>query len=135
MTTETVKVEEVVQAYLAIRSARESLKAKFEEEDAELKLEQEELGRILLDVCNKNDASSIRTDYGTIVRRQKDVYSCTNWANFKEFIIKNNLLDVLQQRIHQSNFKSYLEQHPHDGMPPGINVLRELEVVVRKPTN
>jgi len=130
-----MKTEEVVQAYLAIRSARESLKAKYEEEDGALKDEQNQLGAILLDICNKNDASSIRTDFGTIVRRQKDIYSCTDWANFKQFIVQNNLLDVLQQRIHQSNFKTYLEQNPNDGMPPGVNVLRELEVVVRKPTN
>lgn len=130
-----MKTEEVVQAYLAIRSARESLKAKYEEEDGALKDEQDQLGAILLDICNKNDASSIRTDFGTIVRRQKDIYSCTDWVNFKQFIIQNNLLDVLQQRIHQSNFKTYLEQNPNDGMPPGVNVLRELEVVVRKPTN
>jgi len=130
-----MKTEEVVQAYLAIRSARESLKAKYEEEDGALKDEQDQLGAILLDICNKNDASSIRTDFGTIVRRQKDIYSCTDWANFKQFIVQNNLLDVLQQRIHQSNFKTYLEQNPNDGMPPGVNVLRELEVVVRKPTN
>jgi len=130
-----MKTEEVVQAYLAIRSARESLKAKYEEEDGALKDEQDQLGAILLDICNKNDASSIRTDFGTIVRRQKDIYSCADWANFKQFIVQNNLLDVLQQRIHQSNFKTYLEQNPNDGMPPGVNVLRELEVVVRKPTN
>lgn len=133
--SDSLGVEEIVSAYLGVRNARETLKAKYESEDSELKAEQEELSQLLLEVCNKTDANSIRTDAGTVIRRQREVYTCTDWANFREFILNNNLLDVLQQRIHQSNFKSYLEAHTGEGLPPGVNVLRELEIVVRKPTN
>lgn len=133
--SDSLGVEEIVSAYLGVRNARETLKAKFESEDSALKEEQEQLSHLLLEVCNKNDATSIRTEAGTVIRRQKEVYTCSDWANFREFILKNNLLDVLQQRIHQSNFKSYLEGHADEGLPPGVNVLRELEIVVRKPTN
>jgi len=127
-------VEEIVGAYLSLRSAREDLKAKFEAEDSALKEEQEQLSALLLDVCNKTDASSIRTNAGTVIRKQKDIYTCSDWGNFREFILKNNLIDILQQRIHQANFKTYMAEHAGEGLPPGVNMLRELEIVVRKPT-
>jgi hypothetical protein len=134
MMSDAFGVEEIVGAYLSLRNARESLKVKFETEDAVLKEEQEQMSALLLDVCNKTDATSIRTAAGTVIRKQKDIYTCSDWGNFREFILKNNLIDVLQQRIHQSNFKTYLTEHAGEGLPPGVNMLRELEIVVRKPT-
>lgn len=128
-------VEDIVGAYLSVRNAREKLKASFEVEDSELKGEQEQLSALLLDVCNKTDASSIRTAAGTVIRKQKEVFTCSDWPNFRGFILENDLIDVLQQRIHQSNFKTYLAEHAKEGLPPGVNVLRELEITVRKPTN
>lgn len=132
--SEELGVEEIVSAYLSVRNARETLKASFEAEDAVLKGEQEQLSALLLEVCNKTDASSIRTAAGTVIRKQKEVFTCSDWPNFREFILRNNLIDVLQQRIHQSNFKTYLAEHAKEGLPPGVNVLRELEITVRKPS-
>jgi hypothetical protein len=39
---------------------------------------------------------------------------------------------LLERRIHQSNFREFLNGHEDDGLPPGINVMREFGVTVRK---
>lgn len=127
-------LEELVNAYLTIRKERDILTQQYEARDAELKADLSALEQVMLGACNEIKADSIRTQNGTIIRQMKENFICGDWDNFKKFIIENNVPELLQQRIHQSNFKEFLHLHPDDGLPPGINTMREFTVVVRKPT-
>jgi hypothetical protein len=40
----------------------------------------------------------------------------------------------LERRIHQGNFKEFMSEHANEGLPPGVNVMKELGITVRKPT-
>ena len=55
----------------------------------------------------------------------------------KDFILEHQAVDLLQRRIHQSNFKSFLSEHTieAEGLPPGVSIFRELNITVRKPTS
>jgi hypothetical protein len=46
----------------------------------------------------------------------------------------NDAVELLQQRIHQSNFKEFLSNREDEGLPPGISSMREFKITVRKPT-
>ena len=131
---ENVNINELVNTYLTIRREREILSQEFDAKDTELKNDMVAIEQVLLEECNKIDANSINTPVGSIIRGVKDNYLCTDWDNFKRFVLDNQLIDVLHQRIHQTNLKEYLSQHEGDGLPPGINVSREYTVTVRKPT-
>lgn len=128
-----IDLNDVVKTYIAIRTQREILASEYEEKDQLLLQDMKVLEQQLLDQCNQIDASSIRTDSGTIIRSIKDTYACTDWDNFNEFIVEHRIPQLLQRRIHQSNFKDYMGENSGDGLPPGINVMREYSVVVRKP--
>jgi len=41
----------------------------------------------------------------------------------------------LDRRIHQGNFKEFIAERQEDGLPPGVNVMREFGIVVRKPAS
>jgi hypothetical protein len=41
-------------------------------------------------------------------------------------------IDLLERRIHQRNFKEFISSRQADGLPPGVNALREYDIVVRK---
>jgi hypothetical protein len=41
-------------------------------------------------------------------------------------------VQLLERRIHQGNFKENLAENEADGLPPGVNVMREFGVSVRK---
>lgn len=131
---ETININELVNTYLTIRHEREMLAQQFEAKDTELKNDLAAIEQVLLAECNKIDANSINTPVGSVIRGVKDTYMCTDWDNFKQFVVQNQLIDVLQQRIHQGNLKEYLSQHESDGLPPGLNVSREHTITVRKPT-
>jgi hypothetical protein len=130
-----MKLDDLVTTYLTIRTERNTLKNQWEIKDSELKADLDELERAMLVACNEINADSIRTGSGTIIKSLKETYTCGDWDNFKQFVVDNNALDLLQQRISQTNFKEFMSTRQEDGLPPGISTLREFAITVRKPTS
>jgi hypothetical protein len=130
--SEDIKVDEIVSAFMAVREEREKLKAEYEARDAEHKAIQEDLKAWLLKTCTEMHADSIKTEAGTVIRKLNERFYTNDWDNFSAFVVENNLVPLLEKRIHQGNFKQYLQEHPDDGLPPGVNVMREYDVIIRK---
>ena len=133
--SEDMKLDDLVTTYLTIRTERNTLKNQWEIRDAELKADLEQLEQAMLVACNAINADSIRTGSGTIIKSLKENYVCSDWDNFKQFVVDNNALDLLQQRISQTNFKEFMSTRQDEGLPPGISTLREVSITVRKPTS
>ena len=127
-----LNTEELVAIYVRIRSERDKLLRKYEEDDKLLKADLVQIEAALLDVCNTINADSIKTKHGTAMRRLNERYSCTDWENFYKFILDNEATHLLERRIHQGNIKEFLAEHADDGLPPGVNVMREFNITVRK---
>jgi len=130
-----INTEEAVQAYLNIRSEREKILREYEAKDAKLKEDMSKIEALLLDVCNNINADSIKTTHGTIMRKLNERFFCQDWDNFRKFIIENASLELLEKRIHQGNFKQYMAENEADGLPPGVSVMREFGITVRKASN
>jgi hypothetical protein len=128
-------LEELVKAYLTIRNERETLKAQYETNDKVLLDDMDVLEKEMLVICNDTNASSIRTGSGTVIRKLNERFTTNDWDNFKKFVMENDAVDLLERRIHQGNFKQFMAEHEQDGLPPGVNVMREYGIVVRKPSN
>jgi hypothetical protein len=125
-------VEDLVKTYLLIRAERETLRSVYEAQDNVLKEEVGILEAHLLSVCNDTNTNGLKTTYGTVTRSVKERFYCTDWTNFKDFVEQKGSIDLLERRIHQKNFKDFMAERQSDGLPPGINVLREFDIVVRK---
>lgn len=124
--------DELVEAYLSIRSQRERLAREFEVADAALKEDMAKLESAMLNMCNAVNADSIKTRHGTVMRKLNERFFCQDWENFYKFLLDNEAPHLLERRIHQSNFKEFIKDHETDGLPPGVNVMREYGVSVRK---
>ncbi len=133
--TTELNLDELVKIYLTIRTEREKLKSNWEVKDGELEQEMKLLEQSMLTVCNDTNASSIRTESGTVIRSLKERFTTNDWDNFKKFVLDNEAIDLLERRIHQGNFKEFMAEHKDEGLPPGVNVMREFTIVVRKPSN
>jgi len=133
--TTELNLDELVKIYLTIRNEREKLKSSWEVKDGELEQEMKVLEQSMLTVCNDTNASSIRTESGTVIRSLKERFTTNDWDNFKKFVLDNEAIDLLERRIHQGNFKEFMAEHQGEGLPPGVNVMREFTIVVRKPSN
>lgn len=128
-------LEQLVAAYLSIRGERERIKLEYEAQDAALKSELSVLEVAMLEVCNQTKADSIKTQQGTVIRKLNERFYCNDWENFRDFVLENKAVELLERRIHQGNFKEFMAEHEQDGLPPGVNVMREYGVVVRKPAS
>ena len=73
-------------------------------------------------------------DYGTVMRRLNERYTVADGDSFRRFVMENALPELFEARIHQGNFKEFITEHKDDGLPPGMNVMREFTIVVRKPS-
>ena len=127
-----VNTEQLVEAFIAIRDRRERLLQEYEANDKALKNELSQIEMALLEVCNSVNADSIKTGHGTVMRKLNERFFCQDWENFYKFVLDNEAVQLLERRIHQGNFKEFLKDHENDGLPPGVNVMREYGVSVRK---
>lgn len=132
LSVNSVNTEECVEAYLAIRAERDRIRKEYEANDDALKTDMTELERLLLSVCNDIGANSINTKHGTVIRSLKERFVCNDWDNFKKFVMENDLIDCLERRIHQKNFGTFMSEQGDAGLPPGVNVMREFDITVRK---
>ena len=124
--------DELVETYLQIRTAREKLLRDYEAADLALKEDMLKLEAVMLEMCNAVNADSIKTTHGTVMRKLNQKFFCSDWDNFYKFILDNQAVQLLERRVHQGNIKQFMEDTQGDGLPPGVNVLREYGVSVRK---
>lgn len=129
-----MKLDSIVKTYLAVRDKRDQLAREHEAKDRELANDLAELEQVLLQSCNEINADSIKTEVGTIIKSTRESFVCGDWDNFKKFVMDNDAIELLQQRIHQSNFKEFLNNREDEGLPPGISSMREFKITVRKPS-
>ena len=127
-----MNTEELVEAYLNLRTQRERLEQKYEAEDALLKEDMMKLETAMLEVCNSINADSIKTSHGTVMRKINERFFCQDWDGFYKYVLDNEAVQLLERRIHQGNFKQHLKDIEGDGLPPGVNVMREFGVTVRR---
>ena len=132
---EDTKLDELVKVYLTIRSAREKMKAEWEVEDRALEDEMKVLEQNFMVTCNESNAKSIRTNNGTVIRKLNERYTVANGDSWRKFVMENDAVDLMEARIHQGNFKEFIKERKADGLPPGVNVMREFTITVRKPSN
>lgn len=123
----------LVAIYLKIRDTKV---AKEEAHKAEMAALEEQLDIVageLLEVCNDNNADTIRTSLGTVSRRVKERYWCSDWESMHNFIIEQQAPYLLEQRVHTGNMKQFLEENPNLH-PIGLQAERKYIIQVRKPT-
>ncbi len=124
--------EELVSAYITLRNERAKLKEDYEEADSKLVKDMDQIEQVMLEICNEVGADSIKTSVGTVIRRVNERYYCTDWDNFKNYLLENEAVDLLERRIHQGNFREHMTDIQGQGLPPGVNVMREFGITVRK---
>ena len=126
-----VPLEQLTATYIKIRDARSDLKRKYEQADEELENQLKLIESEMLEICKAVDASSIKTNAGTVIRSVKSRYWTNDWDSMYRFIKEHDAYALLEKRLHQSHMKQFLEENP-EIEPAGLNVEREYTVVVRR---
>ena len=130
---EDLPVDKLVRVYRKIRDAVQEKEDAHKAEIAELKGQMDMISAKLLEVCNAQNVDSLRTKEGTITRRAATRYWTSDWGSMYKFIKENDVMHLLEQRIHNGNMRNYLEENP-DSLPIGLNADTKYVLSVRKPT-
>lgn len=85
----------------------------------------------LLAYCKEFDVTSVKTNAGMFYRVVKTKYWTSDWEAMGRFIVENNVPQLLEKRIVQSNMKQFLEENP-DLLPPGLNVDSEYTLTIKR---
>lgn len=135
MTQETEKphvpLEKLVKVYLKMNATLTEKRKAYEEEEQKLKDKMAKVKSALLEYCKAENIDSVKTTEGLFYRTVKTNYWTNDWESMRNFIVENNAVELLHERIHQTNMKQFLEEHP-DLHPPGLNVDTEYSITVRR---
>ena len=126
-----VTADKLVKAYINLRNERQQVLRDFEAKDNDLKEMQEMISAQLLELCKETGADSIKTPHGTVSKRVTTRYWTNDWGSMYEFIKENDAFQLMEQRVHQTNMKNFLEEHP-DKCPMGLKSDSRYTVSVRK---
>ena len=130
---DNLTVDELVSVYRKIRDAKNAKEEAHKAEIGELNEQLEAISAKLLELCNAQNVDSLRTSSGTATRSIKTRYWTSDWEAMYQFIKENDAPYLLEQRIHNTNMKQFLEDHPDD-LPVGLNADIKYTITVRKPT-
>ena len=132
MSEETnLSADKLAEIYIKIRDARAKLKEEYEEQDATAKEQQDLIAEQMLAICKEQNADSIKTQAGTIIRKVDTRYWTSDWESMYQFIQENDAYPLLEKRIHQTNMRQFLEENP-DLLPAGLMTDSKYTIVVRR---
>ena len=126
-----MNAEQLVTVYIKMRDALVKLQREFDEKEGAIKAQQDIITQALLEMCKEMGAEGLRTPAGSVFKTIKTRYWTSDWGSMKQFIKDNDALDLMEQRVHQTNMKTFLEENP-TLMPPGMNVDSRYSITVRR---
>lgn len=123
--------DQLVAIYIKMRDKKDVIKRDMEAQVVEIEEQMQVVGQQILEICKDTGAESIRTAHGTAYRTIKQRFWTNDWEAMHKFIRENEAMELLERRIHQTNMKQFLEEHP-ELRPAGLNIDREYAITIRR---
>lgn len=124
-------IDKIVAVYIKIRNTKEDLTREYDAKIADLDEQMVTLKHKLLEISKESGVTSFKTEHGTAYRTIKNRYWTNDWESFYTFMREHGAMELLEKRIHQTNMREFLEDHP-EAHPPGLNVDQEYEITIRR---
>lgn len=129
----TYDADKLVAVYIKMRDAKDKLTREYDEKINDIKAQMEVIEGELLEICKTTGQDGGRTQHGSFTKSVKTRYWTSDWGSMYDFIRRHDAVELLEQRLHQGNMKSFLLDHPSD-LPAGLNVDSKYSIVVRRAT-
>jgi len=117
-----------------MRDKKAELTHQLEAEIAKVEDGMKTVKTAILDHMKVIGAESLRTEAGVVYRTVRTTYSTNDWESMGKFILEHGVPELLEKRLHQTNMKAFLEEHP-DVLPPGLNANAEYSVTIKRSKN
>jgi len=127
-----IPMEKLAKIYIKMRDKRAELTRLYEQQDAEIKAQQDEVASAMKEIIRAAGGTSMGTAHGTVSLKTSKRYYAQDWEAMGAFIIEHQAPMLLEKRIAQKNMEEFLEANP-GVIPPGLNIMSEITVSVTKP--
>lgn len=127
----TYDADKLVAVYIKMRDAKTKIMQAAEEKAAEIEEQMTTIEQSLLEICKQTGQDGGKTSHGSFTRTVKTRYESTNWAKMYDFIMEHEVPQLLEQRIHQTNMRQFLQDNPNL-LPEGVNVNSRYAITVRR---
>lgn len=121
----------LVQVYIKMRDVKDAMVREHEAKLAELAAQMEAIEQELIEICKATGQDGGKTPYGSFTKTVKTRYWTNDWDNMYTFIRQHDVPQLLERRIHQGNFKEFMEANP-GLLPAGLNVDSRYAITVRR---
>ena len=130
-----MNVDRAIEDYIVIRTARDKLKKEWEAKDEALKSKLGKIEIYLLQKSSEEGTDTFRTQSGTAYKVVNLKANCVDYPVLFNWIVQNNLPDLLTKRISTAALKEFMDQFEEGQkvIPPGINVVYEVGMNVQRP--
>jgi hypothetical protein len=125
-----VRVDEIVERYIALRGKKAELKSAYERQVAEVEQAMRKCERFLLAQLNSTGTESQRTRAGTVYKEESVSVSIADWDAYLNWVRENGMYSMLEKRAAKSAVQEY--RNVHNDLPPGVNYSTHLVVHVRR---
>lgn len=115
----SLNFESAAKKYLELRNEVEGIEAEAKKKTAALKAIMADIEAWITIKANEDGLSTVPTPYGTAYWSTHYSASCANPSDFRDFVIKNQLWDLMETRVSKTAVKSYIEGNGEP--PPGVN--------------
>lgn len=128
---EFIPMDKLARVYRKIRAAMTEQTREYDAKMEALKTDLTEVTNAIRDQMKSLGSKSLKTTEGHIILSTKTRYDALDWEAFRDFVIENNALELLERRVAQTAMRQFLEDNP-GLVPRGLNATSEITVTVRK---
>lgn len=125
-----VDVNEVVEAYIMLRDARDALRKKQAEDMIPITSKMSKLEAWLQNYLGSQNLNSLKVDSGTAFLKQVSSATVDDGEAFLEFVRESGMWELIERRCAKSVVDDYVEQKGQ--LPPGVKYSRETVCQVRR---
>jgi Cft2 family RNA processing exonuclease len=126
-------VNKVIEAYLKLRSQKESIESEAKEKVMGIKEQMIKLEAWIKNRADEEGVDSFKTAKGTAFLTTTDFAQVADWDATLEFIKDNDAYDLLEKRVSKKAVRGYIEEEKV--VPSGVNYGTRIDINVRKPAN
>lgn len=125
-----MKIDQVIQAYVALRDDLDAMTKRQKEETAPLREKMHKLEMWLQNQLQEQGLQNFKATTGTAFLKEVTSVTVENWEATLPFIKDKDMWDMLEKRVSKSVVEDYIESTGE--IPPGVSVKRETVVQVRR---
>ena len=128
----STKVDQVISAYLTLRSQKEAIEAEAKDKVKGIKAKMEKIEAWIKTQADEQGVTSFKTKSGTAFLTTTDYANVADWDSVLEFIRTNDAFDMLEKRVSKTAVRGYIDMNK--AVPPGVNYGTRLDINIRKPS-